>query len=325
MKNLYVLLALFFTTFCFSQTTTKKYNDLRNRWEYYNSSGQMVGYEKYNSLREQWEYTDLSQNVSSRVHNYGDPQSTFDTDLAIMALAAKQKQYNQRKEYRNQKIKYILSVVPKTFRANEVKFQRLNNIDQINEAKKIVNKWWQEYVDRNFKTLPIPNADVIISHINERTDEAIELVKSKYRTQEKSQPEIVFQSGHIDLSISESDLQLGGYTTNKIIEFRWNTITQKYEVEKVLNIESKLYFADTQYFFKRGNNVWKGSQWSFLGASKDDKTGEYSYRYSDNYDQLIIIDPAEHTITWAKKKKNGINGEIIVYTNLTPDPSIQLK
>lgn len=55
----------------------------------------MIGYEKYNSLKDQWEYTDLSQNVSSRVHDYGDPQSTFDADLAIMALAAKQRQYNQ--------------------------------------------------------------------------------------------------------------------------------------------------------------------------------------------------------------------------------------
>lgn len=101
MKKLFVLLLLVFTTICYSQTTTKKYNDLRNRWEYYNSSGQMVGYEKYNSLMQQWEYTDLSQNVSSRVHDYGDPISTFDADLAIMALAAKQRRYNE--QVRNNK------------------------------------------------------------------------------------------------------------------------------------------------------------------------------------------------------------------------------
>lgn len=96
MKKLFVLLLIIFTTVCYSQTTTKKYNDLRHRWEYYNSSGQMIGYEKYNSLMQQWEYTDLSQNVSSRVHDYGEPQSFFDADLAIMALATKQARYDKR-------------------------------------------------------------------------------------------------------------------------------------------------------------------------------------------------------------------------------------
>lgn len=94
MKKLILTFLLILSFSGYSQTTTKKYNNLMERYEYYNSSGVMIGYEEYNSLMEQWEYTDLSEKSNSRVHDYGEPVSTFDSDLAFKVLQAKQNRYD---------------------------------------------------------------------------------------------------------------------------------------------------------------------------------------------------------------------------------------
>jgi hypothetical protein len=53
----------------------------------------MVGYEKYNSLKKQWEYYSTKKRQTS--NSYGEPISTFDADLAIKVLQAKQNQYDR--------------------------------------------------------------------------------------------------------------------------------------------------------------------------------------------------------------------------------------
>jgi hypothetical protein len=81
------------------QNYTEKFNDLQQRYEYFGSDGRMVGYKKYNSLSEQWEYTDLTSSNNSQsgrynVHDYGEPQSTFNKDLMLQALSYKQARYD---------------------------------------------------------------------------------------------------------------------------------------------------------------------------------------------------------------------------------------
>lgn len=323
MKKLFVLLLFVFTTICYSQTTTKKYNDLRNRWEYYNSSHQMVGYEKYNSLKQQWEYTDLSQNVSSRVHDYGDPQSTFDADLAIMALAAKQKQYNNRKQYRKKEIQYVLKVIEKAIQKNGEKVIRLNDRNKWNEVQAIFAEWWSDYTERNINTFTYSNADLIVSHINRRVDDAIEEVNKKYqkignlkKKREKTQETI---DGL--LRRSERLATMGGYTSTIIVEYKWNPTTEQFEFDRELNINSKVYFDKNRYAFKRGDNPWKYANWTFLGEDKN--TGEYVYY--DNYGQNLKVNFTEHTVTWYMNKENSVWTKVVVWANLTSDPTIKLK
>lgn len=45
----------------YGQSRTKKYNDIMNRYEYYDSSGRMVGYDKWNSIMRQWEYYEANE------------------------------------------------------------------------------------------------------------------------------------------------------------------------------------------------------------------------------------------------------------------------
>lgn len=73
-QNVFTLLLLLISSFCYSQSAsvTKKYNSLNKRYEYFDSSGAMIGYEKYNSFSKQLEYYDLKSQYSRQPRQYGD-------------------------------------------------------------------------------------------------------------------------------------------------------------------------------------------------------------------------------------------------------------
>jgi len=99
MKNSLLFCFLFlFATLVYSQTTyTKKYNNLLERYEYFDNSNNLIGYQKYNTTMGVWEYTDLTtaNNNAGRyiIHDYGTPTSNFNYTLAAQALAGKQARY----------------------------------------------------------------------------------------------------------------------------------------------------------------------------------------------------------------------------------------
>src|SRR5690606_26567406 len=72
-------------------------NSIYDRYDYFDSSNNLIGYQKYNTITQAMEYTDLttpSNNNSGRyiVHDYGTPKSNFDVNLALQALASRQQQ-----------------------------------------------------------------------------------------------------------------------------------------------------------------------------------------------------------------------------------------
>lgn len=89
MKKFLIFSFLMLGILCFSQSVTKKYNTLNQRYEYFNSNGSMIGYEKYNSLYKRWEYFDIQQNSQSnstpnrQPYQYRDPGKV---DLGIDIL-----------------------------------------------------------------------------------------------------------------------------------------------------------------------------------------------------------------------------------------------
>lgn len=85
------LLLLFLCTSVYSQTISEKWNSLYNRYDYTDSSGNLVGYKGYNSLTESWEYTTVKP--SNQNNDY---QSPINLQLLDRALANKQAQYDKR-------------------------------------------------------------------------------------------------------------------------------------------------------------------------------------------------------------------------------------
>lgn len=75
-----------------------KYDSLQERWKFFDSNGQMYAYSKYNSLTGETEFVELNSNNSNSgrhiIHDYGEPSSTFDSDLALFALKYGRRQSN---------------------------------------------------------------------------------------------------------------------------------------------------------------------------------------------------------------------------------------
>lgn len=81
----------------------RKENTLYDRWDYFDKNGNLRGYYKWNDVYDRWDFTEIKTNTTNttsktggryNVHNYGEPTSSFNTDLAIQALAYKQAQYD---------------------------------------------------------------------------------------------------------------------------------------------------------------------------------------------------------------------------------------
>lgn len=92
MRKLFLLLVLTLGLSGFAQTVTEKYNSLMSRYEYYSSTGKIIGYKTYDSLMKTWNYYDVSQQGESKIENtYVDP---IDINLVDKALSAKQSRYD---------------------------------------------------------------------------------------------------------------------------------------------------------------------------------------------------------------------------------------
>lgn len=73
-----------------AQNYTSKYNSLLERYEYFDSNGNMIGYKKWNSLYDRWEYTDKSQQ-----NNRSRYESPYNLDLIQKAVIHKQQQHDR--------------------------------------------------------------------------------------------------------------------------------------------------------------------------------------------------------------------------------------
>lgn len=82
----------------------RKENAVYNRWDYFDNNGNLRGYYKWNDIYDRWDFTEIKSNTGNTssntggryvVHDYGQPQSYFNTNLAIQALAYKQARYDK--------------------------------------------------------------------------------------------------------------------------------------------------------------------------------------------------------------------------------------
>lgn len=95
MKNKYLLLLLFFCTCAFSQTMTEKYNSYLNRYEYFDSSGNLTGYKTYNSYLGVWEYFKENTNTyNKKPIQYAKPPTDDNFGLLQQVANQKQNSYN---------------------------------------------------------------------------------------------------------------------------------------------------------------------------------------------------------------------------------------
>lgn len=98
MKKVIFSVCMLLGVFCFSQTVTKKYNSYYNRYDYFDSYSNLIGYEKYNSYSGRWEYYSLKNSQQSRKpYQYRDPEKLDISGLGNAATTLQNRYNNNQK------------------------------------------------------------------------------------------------------------------------------------------------------------------------------------------------------------------------------------
>lgn len=114
----------------FSQTVTKKFNSFQNRYEYFDSNGNMTGYEKYNSFSKQWEYyTTGTTSQPRQPTQYHDPEQLNISGLGN-AASILQNRYNSN-------VQQVQNTV------NSIIYQ-INNLDVTDEQRLLIADTFQK-------------------------------------------------------------------------------------------------------------------------------------------------------------------------------------
>jgi len=119
MKKFVLLLSMLYSLSGIAQTITEKYNSLQKRYEYFNSSGNLIGYKTYDSLKQTWNYYEA---IQKQQNNYVEP---INLELINKALASKQ----ARLDNNVQKIEYAIQDISDKIMSLDVEYEVKNRIN----------------------------------------------------------------------------------------------------------------------------------------------------------------------------------------------------
>ncbi|MCT4124536.1 hypothetical protein HZP71_18015 [Elizabethkingia anophelis] len=146
MKKILLPMFVLIGCLCFSQTVTKKYNSIDRRYEYFDSNGNMTGYEFYNNLSRQWEYYSLNNSQQRKPYQYRDPMQV-DISSTLNAQTILQNRYNNNR----QKLQAAIDDIN-------------NQIDGLN-----VSKETKQSISEGFRNTLVKYLDAILSQMNSDT------------------------------------------------------------------------------------------------------------------------------------------------------------
>jgi len=140
-------------------SSSRKWNDLYKRYEYFDSKGQMTGYEKWNKLYGKWEYFEnrnYRQPNTSTYSNY-EYKSPYNIELIERGLALKQQQFDKKMNNINEiwgKINYEIEIIMD----NNLQLTKEQN-DEIIRYSKTITGFTNGDVDKNYNN--------VISYMNQ--------------------------------------------------------------------------------------------------------------------------------------------------------------
>ncbi len=296
-----LILLLFFSLVAFAQNYTQKYNSIKNRTEFFDSNGQMIGYKFWNSLKGQWEVYDVANN--NRTEDlYGSYTPSIDLELVNKVLNSKQTKYDLNLNRVYGHLELIKSNIYNRFSDSQ---KRNMALERFSIMEKSINDNPQDY-SKNIVT------NQMISLINSNYYEIIELVESEFQQSNSYSVE----SLNVQTSqqvVNEETILSGRFRANLIQEYELDNNLKTYVLVNQLNVISELFIDNEGYRFKRGNSDWLGSRLKYTGW--DDSTN--SHLFSDDYNQKIAIKSNFSSITWYINKVGEDYEKIIIYNNMT--------
>jgi len=274
-----LLLFLLYCGCVSAQTTTEKYNTLNNRYEYFNSNNQMIGYKQYNSLKSAWEYTDTTV-ATRKPLDYGTPQATYDFDRINQALAYKQNQIDSGVKSVQNAINYLDNQISNL------------NVDQ--DIKETINKRFaNEYVNnisgKNYDYTNKETVTKIIDYFNS----GVKKIASEELTPSNDVKELMKDKG--------------GYHIKEVKNY--TIINNQPKLENTnSNPDILMYYDGDTIYFKNGGDDW---QYRNLTFSKFD-TIMNSYMYFSKDCIVFIQKEFKSVILLSSDNGKMISRELVI-------------
>lgn len=288
MKNKCLLLLLFINVCAYSQTMTEKYNSYLNRYECFDSSGNLTGYKTYNSYLGVWEY--YSENANTNIRKpieYAKPQT--DDNFALLQQVANQKQnsYNSNhKRVEDCLVTIQMFIDAKDFELRTRVQNRFNS-----EVLNVINNKGYDYSNTSL------------------TNQVIQWIKDKYMnilSSESKKNDAVIETKPIPpvgKSTLSHDLEkyIGSYKVYRIEEFKYYlTSSGKWTLISTDTSMADIKLYNNQILFKRSNE----GEFRFRELYATDLNSEKYYIYDSNYGETYIEKDFETIIFYDKDDKN---------------------
>lgn len=296
MKTL--LFFLFFSISCFSQNLTEKWNSYLNRYEYYNSNSQLIGYKVYNSYTRTWEYYDTKQTQSQVVRQ----DENF--ELWANVLASKQQKYDSNRKQIQMTVDAIYKRIPELgypndFSNNVLEEFETNYIDKLNSSN-------YDLSDNN-------KATEIINWLYSGINSIIERKAKELKLKEKE------KQNKINNALLGLNFLSGGYSTTNVEEAKYNPELKKFEKTKTDTSLTKVYLnIGRLYFYRKDNGGWRVYNWKYL-----DETPTAYHLVDLEFKTYIVIQKNMKFITFLQEKIGDIYTKCYTYKDIKKDETIK--
>jgi hypothetical protein len=256
--NKLLRLLLLFCVICNGQSYTEKYSELYQRFEYFNSSGRMIGYKYYDTLYQNWKYVDMADSPST---NYISP---INTTLVQKALSAKQ----SRLDFNVERIQTAINDIYNKVEALPADRETRDRITSfVRSAVATINGKSLDYSSNNI-TLQV------INYLYGSANDAIKLENNR-------------KPPHVQLvEKSKDDVPAfmhykGGYEVPLVKEYEYrNSDWKEIMVDRGTNY---LYYEGDMIWVKRGLNNWVFRNLNFKQYNPLLKMYSYTSPWGDIY------------------------------------------
>lgn len=140
-RFLFVIILLLSISGLKAQTTTQKWNSVYKRWEYYDSRGNMIGYNQRNVYGEM-EYVDVQKQRQEQQRRNEPLQPYNNYGLIERALSQKQQLYNKRHADIVEIASRINSYIKEVIDARKLfKHDKTKDLENYDDALKKIGNW----------------------------------------------------------------------------------------------------------------------------------------------------------------------------------------
>lgn len=309
--NKYLLIFLMFllSSRATCQDYYEKWSNIQNRYEYYDTDGNLVGYKKWSNLHSRWEYHTIKSENNSRITTYPQYENTQDIELINKVLASKQDRYN----YNVQRVQNHIDKLSNNFKTISDSEQRIFALKELSDVIQSFNKK-NPHIDYSSNS----HATSVINYFSNAYNDIVSKLSDRYNkinSVNNSKARTLTPSGqvHKDKSKFSVNSYVSTFSYAPILDSPETSAKQIGSVENnkayILGKENYSY-----YKIKSGNTIgYISVNWLKEAVNASEEKNNSTLTIPKNVFGSYLVDKIEeytlNTITGEKIIKNIINEE----------------